>query len=63
MLSKNISKINWVNISKNPGLFELDYIAMSQQRTKIIKSELIEKALHPDRISGWLDYNSLNSTW
>jgi hypothetical protein len=36
---------------------------MSQQRTKIIKSELVEKALHPDRISGWLDYNSLNSKW
>ena len=43
--------------------WDIDYLEMSKTRTKIIKSELIEKALHPDRISGWLDYNSLNSKW
>jgi len=38
----------------------LDYLAMSKVRTKIIEKELIIKALHPSRISKWLDYHLAN---
>ena len=41
----------------------LDYLAMSKERMKIIKEELIEVALHPDRIRGWLDTRTLSSIW
>ena len=51
---------NWFYLSSNPGLFELDYLAMSKQRTKIIESQLIAKALHPSIISKWLDYHLEN---
>ena len=33
---------------------------MSKQRTKIIEKELIAKALHPSRISKWLNYHLEN---
>ena len=33
---------------------------MSRQRVKLIESELISKALHPSRISKWLDYHIEN---
>jgi hypothetical protein len=42
----------------NPeSIYELDYQAMSKDRTKIIFEELMSKALHPTRISKWLDYH------
>jgi hypothetical protein len=53
-------KIDWKYLSKNPGLFEIDYIAMSKQRTQLIERELIAKALHPSRVSKWLDYHLEN---
>jgi hypothetical protein len=40
----------------NKSLYLLDYQAMSKIRSKIIYQELIMKALHPDRVSKWLDY-------
>jgi hypothetical protein len=33
---------------------------MSKQRTQIIEHELIAKALHPSRVSKWLDYHIAN---
>ena len=57
---EHIDKINWRYLSKNPSLFELDYIAMSKQKMKIIETELLEKALHPSRISNWLDQHLIN---
>jgi hypothetical protein len=56
----NSHKIDWKNLSQNSGLFELDYIAMSRQRTNIIAQELMTKALHPSRVSKWLDYHLKN---
>jgi hypothetical protein len=40
--------------------WDIDYLEMSKTRTKIIKQELITKALHPSRISKWLDYHLEN---
>ena len=38
---------------------------MSKEKTKIIEQELISKALHPSRISKWLEYHIENggTTW
>ena len=52
----NYLKLNESLIS----LFDLDYQAMSKQQTKHIYYELIEKALHPSRVSKWLDYHCEN---
>ena len=42
------------SIWQNPGIFELDYQAMSIQRTNILLEELMATALHPSRIEYWL---------
>ena len=65
LLEQNIDKINWWALSVNPNLFELDYLAMSKEKNKIIKYELMTKALHPSRISKWLEYHIENggTTW
>ena len=46
----------------NPALFDvdLDYQEMSKKRSKIIYSELVEKAFNPSRVSNWLDYHCEN---
>ena len=44
----------------HPNLFELDYLDMSKERTKIIEQELMTKALHPSTVSKWLDYHIEN---
>ena len=56
LLEQNIDKIDWELLSENPNLFELDYLDMSKERTKLIEQELLSKALHPSRISKYLDY-------
>ena len=38
------------------SIYELDYQAMSKDRTKIIFEELLSKALHPTRVFKWWDY-------
>jgi len=43
------------SIWQNPGIFELDYQAMSIHRTAIILEELMLKTLHPSRIEYWLE--------
>jgi len=60
LLKQNMDKIHWQALSQNPNLFELDYLAMSKERTKIIEKELMIKALHPSRISNYLDYYIAN---
>ncbi len=46
----------------NPSFFDvdLDYQELSKKRSKIIYSELTEKAFHPSRVSKWLDYHCDN---
>ena len=53
-LEKNQDKISWCHLSKNPSIFELDYQALNE-RCLIYKEELMMIALHPKRISAWLD--------
>ena len=46
----------------NPSFFDvdLDYQELSKDRSKIIYSELLQKALHPSRVSKWLDHHCEN---
>jgi hypothetical protein len=46
----------------NEAFFEvdLDYQEMSKKRSKIIYSELMEKALHPSRVYKWVEYHYEN---
>jgi len=41
----------------NPALFDIDYIEMAKNRSKVIYYDLIEKALAPIRIKKHLDYH------
>jgi hypothetical protein len=54
-LEKNPDKISWSYLSKNPSIFELDYKTMKKQMVDIFCEELMMVALHPKRISAWLD--------
>jgi hypothetical protein len=45
------------SLIENPSLFDLDYIAMAKNKSKIIYNELIEKALAPTRVSKHLYYH------
>ena len=60
LLEKNMAKIDWTWLLRNPNLFELDYFAISKERTKIIEHELISNALHPSKVSKWLSYHIEN---
>jgi hypothetical protein len=44
-------------LPNNISLFDLNYNEMTKKRTAIIYHELIEKALHPNRIEKFLDYH------
>ena len=55
ILEKNPDKINWNWLSENPSIFELDYKTMKKQMVDIYFEELMMVALHPNRISAWLD--------
>ena len=48
---------NYHRLCLNPTLLELDYIKMAKQRSRIIYSELIEKALAPHRVNKYLEYH------
>lgn len=48
------NKINYTYLSKNPAIFELDYISL-KERCDIYRKELIEKTFHPSRIQRLLD--------
>ena len=45
---------NWTILSKNPGIFELDYEAL-KKRIEPLKEELIQSSMHPNRISRLLE--------
>ena len=58
LLEKNLNKLHedcWESLSKNPSIFELDYKKMKKQMVEIYLEELMMVALHPTRISAWLD--------
>jgi alkylated DNA nucleotide flippase Atl1 len=54
ILKKNPDKINWVLISLNPNIFELDY-GFLRKRMDIIREELMMKAWHPLRVMKWVE--------
>ena len=47
LIYENIDKINWFWISENPCIFDLNYKIYN--RMNIIKEELIQKVLHPEK--------------
>jgi hypothetical protein len=58
ILEKNqhkLDKTSWSFISDNPSMFEIDYKTMKKQMVDIFCEELMMVALHPKRISAWLD--------
>ena len=56
LLEKNQHKIYWSYLSTNPSIFEVDYKTMKKQMVDIYLEELMMVALHPKRISAWLDF-------
>jgi hypothetical protein len=52
---KNPDKINWAMLSRHLSIFEFDYKTMKKQMVDIYFEELMMVALHPRRISAWLD--------
>jgi hypothetical protein len=55
LLKQNKDKIDWDELSKNPNIFELDYIRMSENKIKIILEELMKNAWHPKRIIRYIE--------
>jgi len=58
ILKNNPSKIDYYQLSQNPGIFQPDYkiyMKMSKERTRIYYQELMAKSLAPSRIKKHLD--------
>jgi hypothetical protein len=53
LLEKNIDKINWSRLSRNPNIFTYDYKQMKENK-KYLHEELISIVFHPSRISYYL---------
>jgi hypothetical protein len=53
LLKKNPEKIGWNCISQNPSIFEEDYLALSKERTEVLREELMEQTWHPRRFRSW----------
>jgi hypothetical protein len=54
LFEKNINKINWIWLSMNNNIFELNYDYL-KQRMDIFREELIMKAWHPTRVMKWIE--------
>jgi len=48
------NKLNWIPVSENTDILKYDYCAM-RTANQALKKELIQVAMHPNRISKWLD--------
>ena len=46
ILKENQEKINWILLSRNPGIFTYDY-ELKHEKFKELGEEIIRKALHP----------------
>jgi hypothetical protein len=56
ILEKNLGRVDWKCLSQNPSIFELD-MNFIKSRMDIIREELIQKVLHPNRVMRfYLDY-------
>ena len=56
IIMKNLDKVCWNTLSKNPIIFKFNMYKCAQvKRTQLYKEELFSVALHPDRIKQYLD--------
>ncbi len=44
-------------LTNNVSLFDLDYVTMAKKRNKLLYSEIITKAMHPNSYGKFLDYH------
>ena len=57
LLKENQDKINWWYFSKNPNIFEYDYIKMKETMKKSgIAEELMSVIFHPKNMNKWNDW-------
>ena len=57
LFKQNQDKIIWYSLSRNPNIIQLDYKQMTENFEPFYQ-EIIAKALHPNRISRYLEqYN------
>jgi hypothetical protein len=59
-LEKHPDKLSLIPLYQNPAIFEYDYEKMAN-KISIFKEELIQKAMHPNRIKNLLDNNISNN--
>lgn len=57
LLKENIDIIDWKNISRDPNIFELDYVEMSKERTEIFFQELMIKTWIGSRLCQCININ------
>ena len=55
LLERNIDKIEWDWLSRNPSIFEYDYKSMTE-RCDIYKEELIANRFHPKNLSKFKEW-------
>lgn len=53
ILEKNISLVDWINISTNPEIFIFDYKAIKEKIQQFVE-ELMMKCYHPIRVERYL---------
>lgn len=51
---KSLKPFDWSLLSRNPGIFELDYTVL-RKRMDVLREELLMEALHPRRIARLLE--------
>ena len=55
LLEKNLDKIHYGYLSKNPSIFKYDYKSITE-RCDIYKEELIANRLHPKNFHKFMDW-------
>ena len=58
MMTENPDKIDWYNLSRNPAIFELDYVKMKENNQEM-NDELIKEVMKPSRVFKNSDYDYL----
>ena len=55
ILEKNQHKIDWLQFSLNPAIFQSNYKRLTVERMNVLLEELMQKTLHPSKIQYWLE--------
>ena len=53
------NKVEYISLSINPAIFELDYQGL-KERCDLYRKELVEKAMHPNRMIALLDQEGID---